>query len=187
MAANDSIDEEDLATFQRLLFGSRAEPPVLHVEGLPPLTESALAGVLQDVLRWLKESERSSEQYAKRVERLIEGSSNPDAMTQMLEVLNHLSALFDDAQDMARELSTLGEAKRPSDALGSLSRWLKGASPAINSYVKKIGAGTVDGRKLRSKEEQEALTHVVAALGAMQSAIASLNSNLPLLVNALSA
>lgn len=182
----DGPSDDDVAAFQRLLFGSRSEPPVLHMEGLPVLAEAvSVPALLQDVSHWLKKSGETAEQYAKRVERLLDSNTGPADLAQMLEVLNHLTALFDAAQDMAHELTTLGEAKKSSEALASLSRWLKGASPAVGSYVKKIVAGTVDGRKFQSKDEQEALTHVIAALGAMKSAIDSLNSNLPILVNAL--
>lgn len=182
---SDGPSDADVAAFQRLLFGSRSEPPVLHIKGLPVLVEEApVPSLMRDISRWLKTSEESAEQYAKRVERLLATSAAPADLSQMLEVLNHLTALFDAARDMAGELSSLGEAKKSSEALVSLSRWLKGASPAVGSYVKKIVAGMADG-KFQSKDAQEALTHVIAALGAMKSAIDSLNSNLPLLVSAL--
>lgn len=73
-----------------------------------------------------------------------------------------------------------------SEAVASLSRWLKGATPAVGSYVKKIANGDLNGIHLR-KEAQEALTLIVAALGAMHGAIESLNSNLPILLDALGA
>jgi hypothetical protein len=184
------IDPVDLENFRRLTTRDASRPPVLHMEGRPSDHED-VADLMIEVERWLKKERVVAEGFVKRATEVA--ASRPaevrafTGVGQFLEVLKHLSGLLDDVRDTAREVrlaqvhSVQAEAKNSSDAVSSLARWLKGATPAVGSYAKKIGTGTVDGKTL-SRKEQEALTLVVASLGSMRSAIDALNANVPLLL-----
>ena len=180
----------DIEEFLRLTTSEGATPPVLASRGLA-LDEDAGAALLRSIMSWLKKESGTAETFGKKVEGALpafKGRDGEAEMAQMLDVMNHLTDLLDTARDVAQEVldsTSFHEGKKASDPLSSLSRWLIGATAAVGSYVKKIGRGSVDGKKLRSKEEQEALTLVIAALGGLQGNIDQLRSQLPILLNAL--